>query len=220
MRKPYLFAAAAAITLSVLGGYWSFERKQTAREQATLLALLEGATKALAADLAPEQDAASQSRALSAAAQRIDQDAAMLRNTPSDRVADLSADSAQYLDTARELLKRRATLLALHPRVRSGMAQFREHMLNGRGATAWISEAVRLKNRLEEDYRDYRGTIETHTRLSDVYAEDYRRLAQRVPTQLLAGLEDVALAQERVAALGEAADKEMEALRRMMSPRP
>lgn len=217
MRKGYLAAGLIASLAIAAAGYWMWERKQTAHEQASILRLMQGAGDGLRVDMTPGREPATQSGTLRAAAQRVDEDAAALRTLAVDRVPELSVAVAGYLDTARELLKRRARIIELEPRVRQGMAAFRQHMQR-RGAADWTGEAVRLKNRLEEDYRDYQRTIETHTRLSEGYAEEYDLLVPLVPADGLATLDEVNAVRDRVVALGNSAHLEMEALRRMTAP--
>lgn len=214
-------APAAVLTLVFAAGilgYLHWEREQARLQQDAVLRLLTGATRALREGMTPGRDAATQSRALHAAAERVDQDLAMLREASTERVQALATDAADYLVTVRELLKRRTVIVTLDGRVRDGMAAFRRHMLTRREAPDWTHHAVRLNNQLEEDFREYQRTVASHTRLSDDYAQTHARLEPVVPAQYLVPPEEVSVLRDRTAARGEVASTEMQSLRQLKAP--
>jgi len=217
MRKIHLTLGLVVLMAIAAAGYWVWEGKQTDLERQRVLQLLATADAALRLGMPREGDAASRAATLNEAAARIDDDVTTLRTLPTGRVPELSAVVSAHLDTARELLKRRAHIAALDPRVRTGMAQFRTHM-HRRSGIDWTSEAARLKNRLETDYREYQRTIDTHTRLSDGYAEEHSRLTALLPPDHQVPLEEVNTVRDQFATLGSQATVEMEALRRLSAP--
>jgi hypothetical protein len=89
------------------------------------------------------------------------------------------ADAAEeYLLTVREILRKQAASHRYRIQVGGSDAALRDHMRGaGRRSKAWIDEAVRLKDRLEKDYFDYRLSAEAFGRLLDAYPQSRQKLA-------------------------------------------
>ena len=219
MRKIYVSGGIVALIAVAIFGYVRWDQEQRAREQAAVFALMASTTNGLRAGIESGRDPAMQSKALRAAAERSDEDLAALRATPTERVPELRAGAIEYLDTARELLKRRALIVTLNAQVLEGMRTFRHHMLNRRDATNWTGEAVRLKGQLEENFRTLQRTVETHTKLSGDFADVYPLIAAQVPSDALVALDEVAAVRQRVSELGRVVGAEMDSLRHSMAPR-
>ncbi|MSQ60106.1 MAG: hypothetical protein EXR36_10805 [Betaproteobacteria bacterium] len=219
MKKSYLVLGLLALVIAATMGYVRWDRQQTKKMQDAVLERVGNATAALSVGLKPEAGPAAQSQVLNDAAQSADADLAAVRSMPAGRILLLGGAAAEYLDTTRELLKRRAKILLLGNVVGHGIHQFRDHMLNKRGASNWTSEAVRLKNALEENFRDYQRTIEAHTKLSGGMAGAYKRFDGLAPAGRLVSLTGIAVVRDQAIAMEKEMAANMEALRYMLAPR-
>lgn len=219
MKKIAFFSALALLLVAAMLGYQRWEREQSAIEQNTVLGLMNGATAALRADVTPGQDPTRQAQTLIAAAERVEQDLTTLRAASTQRVEPLSTGAAEYLNTGRELLKRRAAIVGLDAQIHAGMGAVRRHMLGRRADSDWTHEALRLMNQLEAQFRDYQRSIDSHTNLSDDFTQTCGRIAPLLPVGHLIGVDQVAAARDKLSALGQAANAQMQALRGALVPR-
>ena len=220
MNKKHLLIAAAALIVAAIAGYVVWDRHQTRKLQDATLARIDNATQALRTALAPSKDPLAQSQVVAAAVGRVEQDLAALRATATSRILLLGAGADTYLHTVRELLKRQAAMLVLDTSVRNGIAAFRDHLSAGnRAAANWTSEAVRLKNRLEQDFREYQRAVDAHTKIADGYADAHKALAGLVAEGRIPAMAEITAARDRTAAAARTLTSEVEAVRRMAAPR-
>ncbi|MFN0314833.1 MAG: hypothetical protein ACKVQA_07335 [Burkholderiales bacterium] len=219
MKKIYLILGLLALVIAASIGYVRWDRQQTKKMQDAVLERVGNATAALNTGLKRGAGSAAQSKSLITSAERADADFAAVRAMPGDRILLLGGAASEYLDTTRELLKRRAKILLLENVVRQGIHEFRDHMLNRRGAANWTSEAVRLKNKLEENFKDYERTIEAHTKLSSDIASAHKRFDGLEAAGRLVSLTEIAVVRDQAIALGKEMAADMEALRYMLEPR-
>lgn len=219
MKRNHLAIGIIILVIAAAAGYVAWDRHQTKILLDATLARIDHATQALRNALAPSTDPVAKSQAVSAAADRIENDLAALRAADTSRILLLGAGADTYLHSARELLKRQAALLVLDSGLRHGIAAFRDHLRSAdRGAT-WGTTAVQQKNRLEQDFREYRSASDAHARIIDGLPDALKALAGLAPENSLVTAAE--MAGLRTAALSSAAviTSEMEALRRIAAPR-
>lgn len=220
MKNSHLIIGAVALIIVAVAAYIAWDRHQTGSLQDATYARIGNATQALRAVLAPSNDPVAQSQAIAAAAQRVDGDLAALRSTETSRILLLGAAADTYLHTARELLKRRAAMLMLDTAVRNGITEFRDHLLNGnRAAPDWTGKAVQLKNRLEEDFREYRRAADAHAGIADGLPDARKALAAMAPDPLLVTAAEIAALRSSATSTAKALSGEVEAARRLAAPR-
>lgn len=219
MNKNHLLMAAAALVITAVAGYAVWDRHQTKTLQDATLTRIDNATQALRTALAPAKDPVAQSQVVAAAVERVEQDLSALRATSTSRILLLGAGADTYLHTTRELLKRQAAVLVLDTSVRNGITAFRDHLTGNRGTANWASDAVRLKNRLEQDFREYQRAVDAHTGIADGYADAHKALAGLVAEGRVPAIAEITAARERTMAAAKALAAEMDAARRMAAPR-
>lgn len=219
MNNKHLLIAATALIIAAVAGYVIWDRHQTKTLQDATLARIDNATQALRTALAPSKDPVAQSQVVAAAVERVDQDLSALRATATSRILLLGAGADTYLHTTRELLKRQAAVLVLDTSVRNGITAFRNHLAGNRAASNWTGEAVRLKNRLEQDFREYQRAVDAHTKIADGYADAYKVLAGLVAEGRIPAAAEITAARDRTTAAAGTLTAEVEAARRMAAPR-
>jgi hypothetical protein len=73
------------------------------------------------------------------------------------------ADAADdYLVTAREIVRRSVEIQRARQRFAASLPALAGHIKSDRGAAAWTGEAMRLKQGLDRDFRDYRIAVDAH----------------------------------------------------------
>lgn len=93
---------------------------------------------------------------------------AYFRQVKSGNVAllpELSDAADDYLLTSREILLRWASSQRYRVRLTASMQTLEKHMRADDGTGEWVTAAVRLKERVEEDYRDYSRALNALDRL-------------------------------------------------------
>ena len=219
MNKNHLLMGAAALIVAAVAGYVVWDRHQTKTLQDATLARIDNAMQALRTALAPSNDPVAQSQVVAAAVERVDQDLSALRATSTSRILLLGAGTDTYLHTTRELLKRQAAVLVLDTSVRNGIAAFRGHLTGNRAASNWTGEAVRLKNRLELDFREYQRAVDAHTSIADGYTDAHKALAGLVAEGRIPPTTEITAARDRTTAAARTLTAEVETVRRMAAPR-
>lgn len=222
MSKRNLLIGLGLLVLATIAGSVAWDRHQTRLLQDATLARIGDATRALreAAVPAPGVAAPDHARAVGASAVRIDGELAALRNAATGRILLLASGADGYLLTARELLRRQAAMLQLRTSIGEGVLAFRAHLTGGnRAAADWNSEAVRLKNRLEQDYREFQRTVDAHTKIVDSLPEARQALAKLAPDNLLIGTAEITALRESALAAAAALTGEVSAARQLAAPR-
>ena len=220
MKKSYLFIGAAALVIAAAAAWIAWDRHQTKTLQDATLARIDRATQALRSVLAPSNDPLAQSQAIAATAERVDADLDALRATETSRILLLGAAADTYLHGTRELLKRQAAMLMLDTSVRNGILAFREHLLGGnRAAPDWTGTAVRLKNRLEEDFREYDRAAGAYGKIADGLPDARKALTDLAPENRLITVEEIAALRAAAPGAAKSLTAEVEAARRIAVPR-
>ena len=112
----------------------------------------------------------------------------------------LVAAADDYLLTVRQILRQQAASHRYRLQVAASEDALREHMrAAGRRSGTWIDEAVRMKDRLERNYFDYRVSAEALGRLLAAYPDSRKKLVAQLGSPLLAD-EAVEDARRRAAA--------------------
>src|SRR5688572_29862438 len=80
------------------------------------------------------------------------------------------ADAADdYLVTAREIARRSVEMQRARRALDSSLPALSAHIRSDRGAAAWTGDAMRLKQTLDRDFRDYRIAFEAYRTLLDSF---------------------------------------------------
>jgi hypothetical protein len=219
-RKIAVIAAIAVVLVAAGAGYWAYQKHQHRELQKAVAVLLKDGSsmmrEALGGEAAPpaadRTPFVKQVEGHAAAAERNLQALQGLDGKRDRALVDAADD---YLLSVREILKRQAAshrhrLMLLE----SGQA-LRDHFGKDDRSGAWVTAAVKLKERAERDHRDYRLAVSTYIQLLDRFPASQAKVASYLEPALL--IDDATLAQARRGALEieKQATAEIERLRQL-----
>lgn len=91
------------------------------------------------------------------------------------------ADAADdYLVTAREIARRAVEMRRARTALDSSVPALSTHITSDRGAASWTGEAMRLKQTLDKDFRDYRIAGEAYRTLLGSFSASQSKAAPHV----------------------------------------
>ena len=204
MTRTTAVAVAALLLASALG-YWGVSAYRKAQQHKAVSALVADASQRLETALALETEASAASSPqtvskLDEHAQEVDRHVMELHDMSRGPNPALISAADDYLLTVRQILRQQAASHRYRVQVAASETALREHMrAAGRRSGAWIDEAVRMKDRLERNYFDYRVSAEALGRLLAEYPASRRKLVAQLGMPLL-GDEAVEDARRRSAA--------------------
>jgi hypothetical protein len=164
IKAKALFVALVTLAAGSAFGYWSYAGYQQ-REQRELrdevAALVQDTSARLRAALAIQPDAVNPEnpealRSFYEHAVAVDGHLSKLRNLDASSLGHFADAADDYLLTSREILLRRASSQRYRLKFAGNLQNLHRHMRADNRTGAWITEAIRAKERVEEDYRDYR----------------------------------------------------------------
>jgi len=216
MNKRNLIIALALLVLVAIVTFVAWNRHQTRQLHDATLEKISAAT----GDLRTAADSKSSVQIITAGAARVDGDLTALRDTATSRILLLAAGADGYLLSARELLRRQAIMRELHDKIGGEIIAFRDHLLAGnRSAASWTTDAVRLKNQMEQDFREFQRTVDAHTKIADSFPEARRALAGLAPEDRLIRDAEIAAMRDTATAAAKSLAADVEAARRIAAPR-
>lgn len=159
-RTRILIAVLITVSAGSALGYWTAADFEQRERRNDVLWLVQDTSLRLRAALASEPPLALSSgealRALYDHAAVVDGHLGKLRKMELSGMGNLADAADDYLLTSREILLRRASSQRYRLRVSDDLQRLRSHMRADNRTGAWITEAVRARERVEEVYRDYR----------------------------------------------------------------
>ena len=217
--KTAVMILAAAATTSAFG-YWGYGELRAYQLRDEITALVKDTSQrmqfALSIDAPPiAVDNPVLLRKFYEHAEAVD---AHLRELQGENVAaagDLANAADDYLLTSREILLRWASSQRYRVKLSGSIKTLQVHMRADDGSPAWIIEAVRSKEQVEEDYRDYKRAVNALGTLLGTFPAARRKIAPYLDTALLADEKLVATARARTLVASASAAKEMETVRQL-----
>lgn len=171
-------AALALFVALAYWGYWSYAKSQLQR---AVVELVKDSSDRLQAGFAIDAGTGRAVAKLDDLAQEVDKHVIELNRLSASRNRPLVDAAEEYLLTIRQILRSQAASQRYRAQVAARDRALREHMRSSnRRSRAWIDEAVRMKDRLEKDYFDYRMSAEALGRLLESLPEATRKLALHV----------------------------------------
>jgi hypothetical protein len=183
--------ALVAVLLASAAGYWGLGAYRKGQQQKAVGALVGDSSRRLETALALEGEASAASSpqtvaALDEQAQEVDRHVAELHDLGESPNRKLAAAADEYLLTVRQILRQQAASYRYRLQVAASEGALREHMgAAGRRSGAWIDQAVRLKERMERNYFDYRVSAEALERLLSSYPSARKGLSAQLAAPLL-----------------------------------
>lgn len=216
--------ALAAVAATSAFGYWGYAELRTQHLRDEITALVKDASLRMHTALSAQTPPAAVNnpailRKFYEHAEAVDAHFRKLRDEEVGAVGDLADAADDYLLTSREILLRQASSQRYRLKLSASIQALQNHMRADNRTGAWVSEAVRVKERVEEDYRDYNRAINALSTLLGTFPAAREKLAPHVDATVLADEKLVETARERaLAASGHAAD-EMERVRQLRTYR-
>jgi hypothetical protein len=88
--------------------------------------------------------------------------ASTLRRMNTSSFTPLADAADDYLVTAREIARRSVDIRRARERLTASLPALGQHIRTDRGAAAWTGEAMKLKETLDRDFRDYRIAVDAY----------------------------------------------------------
>lgn len=209
----------AALALFLALAYWGYRTYAKSQLQKAVVELVKDSSDRLQAGFGIEAGAASVAK-IDDLAQEVDKHVIELNRLSTSSGRALVDAAEEYLLTIRQILRSLAASQRYRAQVIARNSALRDHMRSsGRRSRAWIDEAVRLKDRLEKDYFDYRLSSETLGRLLESLPEARRKLALYVGTASLADETAVSNARRRTLESSRRMADEVERTRQLAAVR-
>jgi cbb3-type cytochrome oxidase subunit 3 len=212
--RTLLIAAVALVVAAVLG-YWAFGTHKKSEAGKAAMALAQETGRHLQEALSTEP-----SRPSTEIVQAIGEFAAAAsRNLEALKRLDAAGNQVlvdavdDTLLTSREILSRQATSYRFRRQLLASTQALRDHMRADNRTGAWVREAVQGKERMEKDYRDYRGAAEALDKLLESFPASLARLASRSGGAPLVDSKLVAEARKRSNTALQQATDEVEKIR-------
>lgn len=131
----------------------------------------------------------------------------------------LAGAADDYVLTSREILLRHASSHRYRAKLSGSIQALRNHMRTDDRTGAWVSEAIRAKERVEEDYRDYKIATNALGNLLESFPASRAKMAPHVDAGLLTDEAVVEEARKQVLAASRQAADEIEKARQLASYR-
>jgi len=196
--------AIAVATLVAVGlGYWVYGAQQKRETQTATVALIADIADRLRQSLIAEAASppAIRTRRMAtldneaAAADQALQTLKALKAPGNQALVDAADD---YLLTSREILKKLADSNRYRAMLDDSSQALREHMRSRSRSGAWVQDAVKARERVNQDLRGYTTAAEVSGKLLESLAASQKRIAPYVGKQALIADDIVAKAGERV----------------------
>lgn len=212
--------ALGALVATSAFGYWGYGEIRAHQLKQEIESLIEDASARMRASLTTEIPASAMDnpavlRRLYDDAETVDAHVRRVRAEDVAPVSDLAGAADDYLLTSREILLRQASSQRYRLKWEASVRGLENHMRADDRSGAWIAAAVRAKERVEEDYRDYARTSDALMRLlASLPVAQHRMLAHVDSSQLMDPvlLETVRM---QVAASSTRAAQDMERIRQL-----
>lgn len=217
--KTVVIALAAAVATSAFG-YWGYGelREQQLRNEVT--ALVTDASLRMQAALSAEAvDDPAILRRFYEHAEAVDADFRKLHDADVTAVADLAYAADDYLLTSREILLRWASSQRYRLELSGSIKALQKHMRADNRTGAWVSEAIRAKERVEDDYRDYNRAVNALSTLLGTFPASREKMAPYMDAALLADERLVQAAREQALAASSQAADEVDRIRQLRTYR-
>jgi hypothetical protein len=157
-EKLRTLAVVAAVLVLAVGTWLAYERYSRRNHVVTMVkdaaVRLHTVLQAQAGGAAPID--------LEAHATALEGYASTLQRMQTSSFAPLADAADDYLVTGREIARRSVEIQRARHRFAASLPALADHIRSDRGAAAWAGEAMRLKQALDKDFRDYRIAVDAY----------------------------------------------------------
>lgn len=203
--RPKPLAIALAVVVVALVAYWGYSAHKKRELDATVVAAIQDSSQrlrsALSLTVGPREKITMQAaERISTDADDVDRRLQMVKRADATSNLALADAADSYLLTVRELLKRVSGSHKKRLLLAASTQALRDHMRVDTRTGAWVSEAVRGKARMDQDFRDFRIDAEMAGKLLESFPESQKTIARYVGPGPLIDEKLVADARQRVSA--------------------
>lgn len=221
--KTLVIGLAAAAATSAFG-YWGYGELRTQQLRDEITALVTDASLRMQTALSAEvpttaADNPAILRKFYEHAEAVDAHFRKLHDEEVTAVADLAYAADDYLLTTREILLRWASSQRYRLKLSASITALQNHMRADNRTGAWVTEAIRAKERVEEDYRDYNRAINALGTLLGTFPASREKMTPYVNAALLVDESLVEAAREQALAASSQAADEIERIRQLRTYR-
>jgi hypothetical protein len=197
---------AAGAIAAILAGCFAYTTHQERELTRSIVALVTDSSARLQSAIAIESDgptaeSAANQEKLNEHTAAADLHYDTLRGLHAAPVWPLADAADDYVHGAREIIRRKAASHRYQFEMAASLQSLRDHMRADNRTGPWVTAAIRAKQRLEKDYRDYRLATEALVKLLDAYAASRAKLSVQLASVPL--LEGSAAEQARTRAVAE-----------------
>jgi hypothetical protein len=220
-KTAVMVIATAAATSAF--GYWGYGELRAHQLREEITALVTDASLRMQAVLSTEVPLAVESPAVLRRfyehAEAVEAHFRKLHDENVAPVASLADAADDYLLTSREILLRRASSERYRQKLAGSIKALREHMGADDHTAAWVSKAVRAKENVEDDYRDYNRAVNALGTLLTTFPAARDKMAPHLDAALLTDEKLVATARTHALAASARAADEIEKIRQLRTYR-
>jgi len=217
-RIAIIAAAAVLVALLAYAGYVAHQKRELrARVVETVSAASHLMDESLGTDLVVPASGAPER--LDAAVAQAEAALKKLRALAAHRDPELVDAADPYVASVLEVLRREAGAIRHRARFIEDRQALDAHMARvGARAENWGAEAIRLRQRLDQDNYDFQLTVTSLGNMLAGLADARGRIAAQLPAVPLPEEAGVRRARERTLAASVAAKQELEKARRLVAP--
>jgi len=182
-RSRTIAIALVAVLAAAALGYWAYSANKKRELHNAIVALVQDANQrlrgALGAESAPPS--AGTVKKLDEHASAVDGRLQELKRVDASFNLAMADAADSYLVTAREILRRQTASHRGRLLLADSLPALREHMRADNRTGSWVQEAVKAKERVEKDFREYRVAAEQLGKLLDSLTRDQAKIAPHAP---------------------------------------
>ncbi len=183
-------ATLAAVLAGSAFGYWGYGEYRAYELRSEVTELVKDTSLRLrdALSIEPSSMSADNQRTLSKLydhAFAVDSHLQKLRDIDASPVEALADAADDYVLTGREILVRHASSQRTRLKLSGSLQALQNHMRADDRTGSWVTQAVRAKERVEEDYRDYRLASNALGKLLESFPASQTKIAPHVEAALL-----------------------------------
>lgn len=200
IKTVVIILIAVAVT-AALGWAYSEHRKRELRE--AIVALVADTSLRLRDALSIETGSTAAERPaigrkLDAHVATVERHLVKLQDMDASSVGALAEAANDYVLTGREILQRQASSYRYRLQLSGSLLALRNHMRANDRSGSWVPEAVRAKERVEGDYRNYKLAVEALGKLLESFPASRAKMAPHVDAARLTDESLVEAARRRV----------------------
>jgi hypothetical protein len=202
-KSRRLTIAGTALVLALFAAWWGYDAWSKFQTRKAAMALVNDSGKLLrdallSANAGSSSPAAEAVAKLEAQVTAVERNYANLKQLDAAALGTLAEAGDDYILTVREIARRISVSSRSRLNLGASSRALRSHMAADRGAASWPGEAVRLRERVDRDYRDYRLAAEALVKLLDSLPASQMKVASGLDPSLIIAPPAIASARERV----------------------